>query len=323
MQSIFDRASELFEKSISHQIGRNEMEAIIDWPLDQVSVLFACADQVRRHFHGNTVDPCSLMNIKSGNCGEDCAFCAQSSHNKTSVAVSGLASSQEIKEKFENAHSHNLPFCVVSSGRQLSREEIEKIAGVLKECHGEKHASLGILDYDEFVMLRDAGVVCYNHNIETCRSYFPSIVTTHTWEQRTETIKNAKKAGMKVCCGGILGLGESRQQRIEFCEEIRALDIDTVPLNFFIPVKGTRLSVPQESPFEFLKTVSLFRLAMPERTIKICGGREYHLGPLQSLIFYAGANGYISGGYLTTSGAGIDTDDVIIDKLELVKRLSH
>jgi biotin synthase len=320
MQSIFLRASELFEKSISSGIDRIDMEEILNWPVDQISVLFACADQVRRHFHGNTVDPCSLMNIKAGGCPEDCAFCAQSDHNHTSVTISGLADPEKIKENLENARRHNLPFCVVSSGRRLSRNEIEIITGALKDCQGEKHASLGILDYEEFVMLRDAGVSCYNHNIETCRSFFPEIVSTHTWEHRVETVKNAKKAGMKVCCGGILGLGESREQRIEFCEEIRTLDIDTVPLNFYIPVKGTGISAPKESSFELLKIVSLFRLAMPQRTIKVCGGREYHLGPLQSLIFFSGANGYISGGYLTTSGAGINTDDLMLQKLELVKR---
>ena len=158
------------------------------------------------------------MNIKAGGCPEDCAFCAQSDHNHTSVTISGLADPEKIKENLENARRHNLPFCVVSSGRRLSRNEIEIITGALKDCQGEKHASLGILDYEEFVMLRDAGVSCYNHNIETCRSFFPEIVSTHTWEHRVETVKNAKKAGMKVCCGGILGLGESREQRIEFCE---------------------------------------------------------------------------------------------------------
>ena len=169
-------------------------------------------------------------------------------------------------------------------------------------------------------MLRDAGVVCYNHNLETNRSFFPNIVTTHTWEERVETVKRAKKAGMHVCCGGIVGLGESWNDRKQFALELKELDVDTVPLNFFNPVTGTRLSPPVESPLDFLKIVALFRLVLSSKTIKVCGGRELHLGALQGLLFYAGANGYVSGGYLTTPGAGVDADDRMIEALGLEKR---
>jgi biotin synthase len=181
----------------------------------------------------------------------------------------------------------------------------------------EKHASLGILDADDFTLLKNAGVVCYNHNLETSRSYFNRIVTTHTYDERVATVKLAKASGMRVCCGGIFGLGESWEQRKEFCIELAALDVDTIPINFLNALPGTRVSPPKESPLEFLKIISLFRLALPDKTIKVCGGREKNLGDLQCMIFSAGANGYVAGGYLTTPGVGIEHDDAMIAAMGL------
>lgn len=321
--SIFNKAEVLYEKTIQDKIDEKDMDAIIAWPQEELSVLFACADQVRRRYFTDSVDPCSLMNIKSGGCSEDCAFCSQSAHNKASVQVSELAEPEEIISQAENAYKNHLPFCVVSSGKRLSKENIRVVASALKKCRGEKHASLGILDEEDLQMLVDAGVVCYNHNIETSKSYYPKIVSTHTWEDRVETIKCAKRVGLHVCCGGILGLGEGWKERKEFCLQIRDLDIDTVPLNFLNAIPGTRVNAPIDSPLDLLKAVSLFRLVMPRRTIKICGGREVHLGPLQPLLFYAGANGYISGGYLTTQGTGWSTDDTMIRSLGLNKRMKE
>ena len=316
--SIFSKAQLLYEKSINEKIDESDMDTIIAWPEHELSVLFACADQVRRRFFEETVDPCSLMNIKSGNCSEDCAFCSQSAHNHASVQIHG-SKSEEIKAQANKAFSI-IFHSVVSSGRRLSTDEIRNICNTSVL---EKSMHLGILDENEFQMLKDAGVVCYNHNIETSRSYFHRIVTTHTWDERVETVKRAKKVGLHVCCGGILGMGETWKERKEFCQQIRDLDIDTVPLNFLNAIPGTRLDAPVESPLEFLKAVSLFRLVMPRRTIKICGGRELHLGPLQGLLFFAGANGYVSGGCLTTSGAGVDKDDVLIGTLGLRRGLAE
>lgn len=317
---LFQKASELYNKAINGGIDSSDMDTVIEWPIDKLSILFAAADQTRIFFHQNTVTPCSLMNIKSGACSEDCAFCAQSGHNHTTVDIYGLSDPKEIIARYEHAHNHRIPLCVVSSGRRLSREQIKSLADTLSNCKGEKHASLGILDREEFDMLYKAGVVCYNHNLETSRSFFPSIVSTHTWDERAETVKAAKAAGIHVCCGGIFGLGENWAQRKEFCLELKSLDVDTIPLNFFNPVKGTRVKPPKETPLEFLKIVSLFRLAIPQKLIKVCGGREYHLGQLQSLLFFAGANGYISGGYLTTEGTELDSDDIMINALGLEKK---
>jgi len=317
---FFQKASELYTKAIQGGIDIKDMDTVTDWPIDKLSILFAAADQTRTFFHGNNVYPCSLLNIKSGGCSEDCAFCAQSSHNDAAIEVHGLLTPEVMKSRFEHAYKHDLPLAVVSSGRKLSRKNIEMVAQTLSICEGEKHASLGILDREELDILFKAGVVCYHHNLETSRSFLPSIVSTHTWEERVETVKAAKAAGMHVCCGGIFGIGENWTQRKEFCNELKNLDIDSIPINFFNPIEGTRISAPNESPLEFLKIISLFRLAMPKKIIKVCGGREFHLGQLQSQIFFAGANGYISGGYLTTDGAGLDSDDIMITALGLEKR---
>jgi biotin synthase len=317
--NYFEMADTLSEKSITRALTDMDLDDIIAWPLDELPLLFAAADRVRRRFFGNTVNPCTLMNVKSGACSEDCAFCSQSAHHATGVAVTPLSSADEIRKQAQTAALSGLPFCVVSSGRRLGRSDVKKIADALAPCACEKHASLGILDDEDFALLKKAGVVCYNHNLETSRSFFPSIITTHAYDDRIATVKKAQAAGMKVCCGGIFGLGETWEQRKEMCLELKSLDVDTVPINFLNAIPGTRAQQPKESPLEFLKIISLFRLALPSKTIKVCGGREANLGGLQGLMFYAGANGYVTGGYLTTPGAGLAHDDAMIEKLGLVR----
>jgi biotin synthase len=317
--SLFSVADDLFRKSINKSLAGSDLDVIISWPEDSLSILFACADQVRRSYFGNLVEPCSLMNIKSGGCGEDCSFCSQSAHNKAAIDASDLAKPDAIIARFKKARELGLDFCVVSSGRKLSTPEISIVAKALKSVGAPAHASLGILSDEEFGLLKEAGVVCYNHNLETSRGFFKNVCTTHAFEDRVATVKRAKKSGIRVCCGGIFGIGESWADRKSLCLDLMALDVDTVPINFFNPIAGTRAHSPTEGPLEFLKIVSMFRCALPDKTIKVCGGREYHLGKLQPLIFFAGANGYVSGGYLTTKGDGIDADDGMIEMLGLKK----
>jgi biotin synthase len=319
--SLFSIAETLYDKSIHKNISSEDLDVIISWPEESLSILFACADQVRRNFFRNNVEPCSLMNIKSGGCSEDCSFCSQSAHNKANVSVSDLAKPEAIIARFKKARELGLDFCVVSSGRKLSTSQISAVAGALKTVGAAAHASLGILSDEEFGLLKNAGVECYNHNLETSREFFKNVCTTHAFEDRVATIKRAKKAGLPVCCGGIFGIGETWQDRKSLCLELMALDVDTVPINFFNPIEGTRAQPPKETPLEFLKIVSMFRLALPSKTIKVCGGREFHLKKLQPLIFFAGANGYVSGGYLTTKGDDVDADEALIEMLGLRKVL--
>jgi len=316
--NYFQKSENLYNDAVSAGgISVDDMRVVADWPLDKITLLFAAADQVRRRYFGDAVDPCTLMNIKSGGCSEDCAFCAQSHHNNADINIQNLSMPDDIMRRCKEAWSKGLPFCVVSSGKRLNADEFQTVCTVLADCGnaGEKHASLGILGDDEFVMLRNAGVVCYNHNLETARSFFNNIVTTHTYDDRLATVRRAKSAGLKICCGGIFGIGESWKHRIELCMELRGLRADTVPINFLNAVPGTKIPAPKEPPLELLKIVSLFRLSLPKSTIKVCGGREKNLGQLQPLIFHAGANGYITGGYLTTGGAGLDADDGMISEL--------
>jgi biotin synthase len=316
----FEKAQRLYRTSLDNAITSDDLDAIVAWPASEISLLFACADLVRRAHFENVVDPCALMNIKSGNCSEDCAYCSQSSHNKADVAVRDLAGTAEIVAGNAAAAEKNLAFCVVSSGRRVSPAELREVAAALGQCKGELHASLGILSEEEFRLLKAAGVSCYNHNLETSRRYYSSIVSTHRYDDRVNTVRAAKKAGLRVCCGGIFGMGETWDDRKALCLELRELDVDTIPINFLIPIPGIRLEPPRESPLEFLKIVSMFRLAHPKKTIKVCGGREKNLGAMQALIFYAGANGYISGDYLTTKGRGVEADDEMIGRLGLTKR---
>lgn len=318
---FFAEAHRLYEKSLAKEISGEDLDTIISWPEEGLSVLFACADLIKRRFFQDTVDPCSLMNIKSGGCSEDCAFCTQSAHNKAHVEIRKLAGREEIIENCRKAQEKNVVFCVVSSGKKLGTEEVQYVASALKECGGEKHASLGVLTAEEFRLLKEAGVTCYNHNLESSRDFYKKIVSTHPFDIRIETVKRAKEAGLSVCCGGIFGMGETWEDRKSLCLELRALDVDTIPINFLNAVPGIRLSAPKESPLEFLKIVSMFRIANPDKTIKVCGGREVNLGKLQGLIFMAGANGYITGGYLTTQGDGVESDDLMIASLGYKKKL--
>jgi biotin synthase len=318
----FETAQGLYERAIQKQTTDNDLDVVIGWREEELPVLFSCTDLVRRHFFGNTVIPCAIMNIKSGGCPEDCAFCSQSVHNKAEINITGLSDKEEIIKKFKPSRAAGLSFGVVSSGRRLSSEEVKHVAEALKVCGCDVHASLGILNKEEFALLKDAGVVCYNHNLETSREYFEKIVTTHTYDERIETVKRAKQVGMAVCCGGIFGMGETWEDRKSLCLELKRLDVDTIPLNFLNAIPGTRLSRPKESPLEFLKIISLFRIAHPDKNIKVCGGREENLDKVQTLMFYAGANGYISGDYLTTKGDSVASDDEMIKALGLKKKSS-
>lgn len=319
MPTLFGRAEELYGKAIKRATSEADLDAVIGWPESRLSVLFACTDQVRRHFFDDSIEPCAIMNVKSGGCSEDCAFCSQSSHNSAKVSVKGLAKPEEIVRACRAAHDRGLAFGVVSSGRKLTTRQIQRLAEVLEECQGPLHASLGILSDEELSILRDAGVVCYNHNIETSREYFTKIVTTHSYDERVATVRRAKRAGMTVCCGGIFGMGESWEDRKAMCMELRGLDVDTVPINFLNPIPGTRVSASGDSALQFLKIISLFRIGLPDKRIKVCGGREFNLGSLQPLMFHAGANGYISGDYLTTPGQSVDADDAMVLGLGLRK----
>jgi len=283
--------------------------------------LAAVANRVREEFNGNEIDLCSLLNVKSGRCSEDCVFCAQSAHYKTETPVYPLMDMNRIVEEAREAQKKGTGrFCLITSGRELNDKEFETILRALdrirKETTLDLDCSLGTLSEERAEALKKVGVTRYNHNVETSESHFPQICSTHSFGDRVQTIEVLKDRGFSICCGGIIGLGESPQQRLELAFSLRQLGIDCIPFNILNPRPGTPLehseSVP---PIEIIKTISLFRLILPKGTIKIAGGREANLRDLQSLALLAGANGLILGNYLTTLGRSAEDDLAMIRDL--------
>ena len=290
----------------------------------EYSAFMAGAHHLKEQSFQDTAQLCSIINAKSGRCQENCAFCAQSSHHQSSPPVYPLKSRQEIIDGARQAEEEGSHcYGIVTSGTQPEAgKEFDTILSALREIRErfniEPSASLGLLTKELAQDLADAGCVTYHHNLETARSFFPNICTTHDYEEDVNTVKLAKAAGMKVCCGGIFGLGESKEQRVELAVTLRELDVDSVPLNFLNPVQGTPLEHHQSiSPMDCVRAITMFRYFLPNKPISVCGGRETNLRELQSWIFMAGASGTMVGNYLTTSGRDRDVDMQMLADLEV------
>lgn len=286
--------------------------------------LYLAACRVKEHFVGNRISLCSIINAKSGRCPENCAFCAQSAHHSSDVPIYPLVDEESLVAGAHEAEKNgSICYGIVTSGTTISKgEELERICRALSRIRRETgidpSCSLGLLDEQTAITLKEAGAVTYHHNLETARSFFPSICTTHDYEEDVRTVMAAKKAGMTVCCGGIFGLGESPAQRVEMALTLRELDVDSVPLNFLNPIEGTRLAGSNLiTPQECLVTISIYRLLLPGKMITVCGGREKNLRDLQSWMFFAGASGTMIGNYLTTTGRSTADDWQMLQDLEL------
>jgi len=273
------------------------------------------ANRVARRFRGNRVEFCGIVNAKSGRCPENCSFCAQSVHHATNAAVHGLLEEDELVRVARAAESLGANrFGIVTAGTALrDGTELARVKGAIQRTLGETSlspcASLGILGENALKGLKEAGLTRYHHNLETARSHFSAICDTHAYNEDVETVRAAKRAGLEVCSGGILGLGESPEQRVELALELRELDVDCVPVNFLVPVKGTPLeSMPPLEPLECLLAIATFRLLMPRASIRVCAGRERNLADLQSWAFFAGADGMMIGNFLTTAGRNAHDD---------------
>jgi len=296
------------------QITREEAHVLLNVPNEDLMCLAAAADRVRIHFKGNAFDACSLINAKSGRCAEDCAFCAQSAEHSSDCQIYGLVSGDEILKAAEDASQFGASrFCTVTSGGALSEKDFDdlllSLSRLKREVDIALDASLGFLDESRAQRLFQAGVSRYNHNLETSRDYFPDICSTHSFEARVNTVETVKKQGMSACSGGIIGLGETENERLALAFNLAELGVDCVPINILNPRPGTRLAQQEPlPPMEIVKTVALFRLILPSATIKIAGGRETNLRDFQGLAFRSGANGMIVGGYLTTTGRCVDDD---------------
>lgn len=287
--------------------------------------LISSANRVRVHYRGDQIHLCSIVNAKSGDCSEDCGFCSQSAYHGTSVPAYGLLDSEMIVEAAKEASSKKAEaFGIVVAWWGLREGPdleaiLERIRALAAAGHTRTDASLGIISEEGIAhKLKEAGLACYNHNLETARSYFPKICTTHTYEERIRTIEYCKTAGMHICSGGIFGMGESLDQRIELAVALQELDVDVVPLNFLNAIPDTPFEdIPPLRPMEILKIIAVYRLMLPEKDIMTAGGREVHLRDLQSWMFTAGASHTLVGSYLTTSGRKAEDDLKMIEDLDL------
>ncbi len=285
--------------------------------IDLLNELFNGANKIRDHFVGNKVELCSIINAKSGSCSEDCKFCSQSAHYNTEVEQYDLLSYDKILERAKEMEKEGVNrFSLVTSGKGISDNDLEKVINIYKNLKKDTNlrlcASHGIISYEQAKKLKDAGVDRYHHNVETESSYYSSICTTHSYKDRLETIKKVEEAGLKVCCGGIIGLGEGLKERVEMFFELKKLDIRSIPINILSPIEGTPLSDNEVlKPYEILKTFAVCRYVIPPAYIRYAGGR-IALNDKQTIGLKAGVNAMLAGNYLTTSGSNIENDKRMI-----------
>jgi len=277
--------------------------------------LCKAADKICRDIHAARFDLCSIINARSGKCSEDCKYCAQSVHHNTDInTYEQIASQTAIDQARENDAYGVSRLSLVTAGRSLNPSQIDSMGelyvAMAEETDLRFCASMGFLTERTARQLVSFGVVRYHCNLESCRQYFPSICTTHTWEEKVATLRIAKAAGMDLCSGGIIGMGESPENRVQLAFELRELEVLSIPINILSPIESTPLAgVEAISLEDVLRCVALFRFINPQAVIRIAGGRG-RFGQDQYKLFAAGANGAIVGDYLTTTGAGV-TEDLV------------
>jgi biotin synthase len=290
---------------------------------NDIAMLANCANIITRTFNGDTVDVETLVNAKSGRCPEDCSFCAQSSFYDTGIKKYPLLSKEELFDRAREAQEAGATsFCLVCAYRDPPEKDFQHICEAIKEIKSkveiEVNVSLGFMTLSRARELKKLGVKRYNHNLEAAESYFEKICNTHKFTDRLDTAKIVKEAGLQLCSGGIIGMGESASQRIELAFSLASLNPDEVPVNILIGRKGTPLVGTEPlQPLDAIKTIAVWRFIMPKTILKIAGGREVHLKENDKLALKAGANGIITGGYLTTGGNEANRDITMIREIGL------
>ena len=304
-------------------LDRAQTLEILRLPDDRLEDLLSLAHDVRMTWCGPEVEVEGIIRLKTGGCPEDCHFCSQSGLFASPVRSAWLDIPALVEAAKQTAKTGATEFCIVAAVRGPDARLMAQVAAGVEAIRGEVDiqvaCSLGMLTQDQVDQLAALGVHRYNHNLETAKSFFPNVVTTHTWEERWETLRMVREAGMEVCCGGILGMGESLEQRAEFAADLAALEPDEVPLNFLNPRPGTPFGDLDVLPAsEALKAVAAFRLALPRTILRFAGGREITLGDLgakQGIL--GGINAVIVGNYLTTLGRRAETDLDLLDELKM------
>jgi len=300
-----------------------QVREVLDLPDDRLDDLLELAHQVRMRWCGPDVEVEGIISLKTGGCPEDCHFCSQSGLFASPVRSAWLDIPMLVEAAKQTAKTGATEFCIVAAVRgpdeRLMSQVAAGIAAIRDEVDINIACSLGMLTAEQVGELAAMGVHRYNHNLETARSHFPNVVTTHTWEERWDTLRMVREAGMEVCCGGIVGMGETLDQRAEFAGQLAELEPDEVPLNFLNPRPGTPFGdlEPMSGP-DALRTVAAFRLALPRTILRFAGGREITLGDLgakQGIL--GGINAVIVGNYLTTLGRPAEADLQLLDDLQM------
>ena len=299
------------------QLDREDALALAEAPLEE---LCAAADGLRREFCGNSFDLCTIVNGKCGRCSEDCKYCAQSVHYPTHVESYPLLDTEALlREAKYNADRGVLRYSIVTSGKRLSDSEVDQVCESIRAIRAQVDiricVSFGLLGYEQFKKLKEAGASRVHCNLEASRSYFPTVCTTHTFDEKIETLKAAQKAGLGVCSGGIMGLGETMADRIDMVLEARAIGVKSIPVNFLNPIPGTPYAHNEPvSPEDRRRIIALFRFLIPDASIRMAGGRGL-MEDKGEILFRGGANAAISGDMLTTSGFTIESDKKLLEQL--------
>jgi biotin synthase len=315
-------------------IGGGEItraEALWLFELDSTADIFdllSWANRIREHYKGNKIHLCSIVNVKAGGCSENCRFCAQSASYQTDSPRYGLVEREPLLAAAEEARVNGVTALgLVAAWRGLDEgpaldELCSHLSEMKRDGKARPDASLGIIRKQKVAdRLKEAGLECYNHNLESSRRFFPQVCDTHTYEDRVQTIQHLKQAGIKICSGGILGMGETREDRCDLAFALKELGVHIVPMNFLNPIAGTPFGQREPlAPLEILKSVACFRFVLPRQEIKIAGGRTVNLRDLQSLIFLAGASALMVGNYLTTLNQPVEKDLQMLRDLGLDPR---
>jgi biotin synthase len=306
-----------------NHITAEDAKKLLDTPEEDLKYLAKCANEITRDFNGDKVDVEQLNNIKKNACSEDCTFCGQSAFFDTGIESYQLPTPEEVVTKAQKAKEEGAEsYCLVAAWREPSTTDFQKVCKIITEINDKVgisvECSLGFLTIQQATKLKELKVKRYNHNLETARSKFSEICTTHTYDDRLKTLAIAREAGLELCTGGIIGLGETRAQRLELILELSRLYPEEVTINILVPVPGTPLELQADLPnSEIVRMFSVIRFLLPESVIKISGGRETNLDDSGEELLQSGANGIITAGYLTMGGNEAEKDRKMIEKIGL------
>jgi len=322
--SALEFIKECQEKVFSgNHITVDDAKKLLEIPEENLKDLARCANEITRDFNGDKVDVEQLNNIKKNACSEDCTFCGQSAFFDTGIESYQLPTPEEVVSKAKKAKEEGAEsYCLVAAWREPSTTDFQKVCKIITEINDKVgisvECSLGFLTPEQAKKLKELKVKRYNHNLETAKSKFSEICTTHTYEDRLKTLGIAREAGLELCTGGIIGLGETREQRLELTLELARLYPEEVTINILVPVPGTPLELQADLPnSEIVRMFSVIRFLLPESVIKISGGRETNLDDSGEELLQSGANGIITAGYLTMDGNEAEKDRKMIEKIGL------